>query len=200
MKRWWLALGGIAWLLIAALTLTRASTAEAHAHYSHSQPAIGEVLQTVPAEIDIYTDSDMRKLAGGNVIMVTGPDGSEVDNGNTVVDDTNRQHFSIGLQPNLPNGRYVVSFKTLSDLDGDTDGGKFAFYVGAGPTAAQKQLDATLNGPVYTPPAGSQASPGTSSSSGFHGVALIVAVVVAVALVLLAGGGALLRRRRVARA
>jgi methionine-rich copper-binding protein CopC len=183
---------GAAWLLTVALVLGCAAIAEAHAHYASSQPAIGQVLQTAPARIDIYTDSDMRKAAGANVIMVTGPDGSRVDDGNTVVDDANRQHFSVGLQPNLPNGRYVVSFQTLSDVDGDTDHGRFAFYVGAGPTAAQQQLDANLNGPITTVSSGAQTT--SAGSSRFGGTALVAAAAILV-LILLAGGGMLLRRR-----
>jgi methionine-rich copper-binding protein CopC len=130
--------------LVAALLPS--GLALAHAHYDHSTPSIGQVLATAPQRVDIYTDSEMRRVAGGNVITVADASGNSVDDGNTVLDDNNRQHFSVGLQPNVPPGRYVVSFKTLSDVDGDADSGKFAFYVGAGPTDAQKQLDATLNG------------------------------------------------------
>src|SRR5579864_8501234 len=86
----------------------------------------------------------MRKISGANVITVTGPDGSQVDDGNTVIDDSNRLHFSVGLKPNLPAGRYLVSFKTLSDQDGEMDHGSYAFYVGVQPTAAQLAQDKTL--------------------------------------------------------
>jgi methionine-rich copper-binding protein CopC len=175
--------------------LAGAATAQAHAHYAHSEPSISQVLQAAPARVDIYTDSDMRKLAGANVITVTGSDGSRVDDGNTIVDDANRQHFSVGLQPNLPNGRYVVSFQTLSDVDGDTDHGKFAFYVGAGPTAAQQQLDAQLNGPIPSNLLPSASSAPSGSSGPQIPLAVPLTGAVALALVLATGAGVVLRRR-----
>ena len=175
-------------LVLATLYLTfGASAALAHAHYDHSTPAIGQVLATPPARVDIYTDSDMRKIEGKNWIQVTGSNGNRVDDGNTILDDANRQHFSVGLQPNLPPGRYVVSFQTLSDVDGDTDGGHFAFYVGNGPTAADKALDAHLSG---APLPGSSA--GSSSSTGPF---VLIGVAAVAALALLAGGLALRKRK-----
>jgi methionine-rich copper-binding protein CopC len=184
----------LAGLLALGLWVTAAGHARAHAHYSRSQPSIGQVLAAAPGQVEIFTDSDMRKLAGANVISVTGPDGSQVDDGNTIVDDANRQHFSVGLRPNLPSGRYVVTFKTLSDADGDTDGGKFAFYVGPGPTDAQKAQDAGLNGPPVTVTAATPA-PANSRRS-----ALPLAIVAALFVVLaVAAGGLALRKRRAAR-
>lgn len=173
-------------------SFTGAAVALAHAHYDHSQPSIGQVLATAPARVDIYTDSDMRKLAGANVISVAGADGSRVDDGNTVLDDADRRHFSVGLNPNLPPGRYVVSFKTLSDVDGDIDSGRFAFYVGAGPTTQQKALDASLNGP---PVAAGQASAPPSSSSHVVRTVLVGGTGI-ILLVLVAGGGVMLRRKQ----
>jgi methionine-rich copper-binding protein CopC len=178
-------------LLALTLCLTETDHALAHAHYAHSQPSIGQVLATAPLRVDIYTDSDMRKLAGANVISVTGPDGTEVDDGNTVLDDTNRQYFSVGLLPNLPPGRYVVSFKTLSDEDGDVDSGRFAFYIGAGPTEAQKSQDAGLNGPVQF-----AAGPTARSGPRVSTTLLVTAGGVIVLLTLVTAGTVALRRKR----
>lgn len=163
----------------------------AHAHYDHSQPGIGQVLTAAPARADIYTDSEMRKTAGGNVITVVGPDGSRTDDGNTVVDDADRKHFSVGLNLNLPPGRYVVSFQTLSDVDGGTDHGRFAFYVGSGPTAEQQALDASLNGAA--PVEG-----GASASGSGAGAGRIVAIVGAafILLALVVAGGLVVRRKQ----
>jgi copper resistance protein C len=175
-------------LFMAVMAFSFATTgpAFAHAHYDHSTPSIGQVLATAPQRIDIFTDSEMRRVAGANNIAVTAADGSSVDDGNTVLDDANRQHFSVGLQPDLPNGRYVVSFKTLSDVDGDTDGGKFSFYVGAGPTDAQKQLDATLNGQPVTianPPSNAGSSPvALLAAGGVLALVLVGAGIVAFSL------------------
>jgi methionine-rich copper-binding protein CopC len=168
------------------MSFVAAGVALAHAHYDHSTPSIGQVLAASPQRVDIYTDSEMRKTAGGNDIAVTTAEGSRVDDGNTVVDDANRQRFSVGLRPNLADGRYVVSFKTLSDVDGDTDSGKFSFYIGTGPTDAQKQLDATLNGqPASVPPA--QQSSGSSPHLGFAaagGTLIVFVLALAVLLII----------------
>src|SRR5690348_5718655 len=128
-------------LILGVFTLSRAW---AHAHYARSDPAPGAVLASAPARINIYTDCEMRKQVGGNSISVSGPQGARVDDGSTVVDDADRQHLSVGLQPNLPNGRYQVSFQTLSDVDGDLDHGQFAFYIGSAPTADQQRQDSGL--------------------------------------------------------
>jgi methionine-rich copper-binding protein CopC len=181
----------LAGLLALAVWVMAAGHARAHAHYSRSQPSIGQVLAVLPAQVDIFTDSEMRKLAGANVISVTGPDGSQADDGNTIVDDANRQHFSVGLRPNLPSGRYVVTFKTLSDVDGDTDGGKFAFYVGPGPTDAQKAQDASLNGPPVTVTAAT-AEPANSRRTALP---LVIAAAALIVVLAVAAGVLVLRRR-----
>lgn len=152
--------------------------ASAHARYDHSTPGPGQVLPASPARVDIYTAQDMRKVANANVIAVTNAAGMPVDSGPTVVDDSNRRHFSVPLQPNLPPGRYLVSFKTLSDQDGEMNHGSFAFYVGTQPTAAQKASDTklTLTADTVTP----AQSSGSSSHTGLY---LLAAVGVAIVLV-----------------
>jgi hypothetical protein len=177
-------------LLVAFAVLRGPEPALAHAHYDHSNPAIGQVLATSPPRVDIFTDSEMRKTADANIITVTGADGSRVDGGTTVLDDANRQHFSVGLNPNLPPGRYVVAFQTLSDADGDTDHGRFAFYVGSGPTPQQQALDASLNG---APQPAAATSP---SSSSFGGPLIILASGLLLLLVVVGALFALRRARR----
>jgi copper resistance protein C len=176
--------------LIAAAALTQ--SVWAHAHYARSQPSPGQVLGSAPDKIEIFTDSDMRKAPGGDIITVTGPDGARVDDGNTIVDDSNRQHFSVGLKPGLGNGRYLVSFQTLSDVDGDIDHGQFAFYVGPGPAPDQQRLDSALTLTDTPPPdTGTPVKPSGAS----RGI-IIGAAVGAMVLVLLAGGATLLVLRR----
>jgi methionine-rich copper-binding protein CopC len=176
-------------VLAAMLAVAGAGSVLAHARFDHSSPSPGQVLQSAPAQIDIFTAQDMRKLSGANEITVTGPDGNRVDNGNTVVDDANRRHFSVGLNPNLPNGRYVVSFKTLSDQDGEMDHGSYAFYIGAQPTLAQKNQDQRL---ALT----AQAEDVTPSSSSHTGVIIIIVIVALIVLALAATALSIARRRR----
>jgi methionine-rich copper-binding protein CopC len=179
-------------LMLFVTMLAVPAAALAHAHYDHSTPAIGEVVPSAPERVDIYTNQEMAKTGNANSIAVTNAAGQRVDSGATIVDDADRRHFWVALQPDLPPGRYVVSFTTLSDVDGDSDHGRFAFYIGRGPTAQEQKLDAQLSGSA--PATGS-----TSSHTGHTGhTGLIIAIAAAAVAVLAAGAGAAvaLRRRR----
>lgn len=175
-------------LALAALcALLSIASAVAHARYDHSTPGQGEVVQGSPARVDIYTVQDMAKQQGADEITVADANNTRVDDGTTVVDDANRRHFSIGLKPNLPGGRYVVSFKNVSDEDGEADHGQFAFYVGSGPTAAQKASDAKLQITNKTD---------EKQSSSHTGLIIGIVVVVVALLILIASGTWYLRRPR----
>ncbi len=176
---------GVALVIAAVMALP--GLALAHARYDHSTPSPGQVLSTSTPSVDIYTAQDMRKVAGADVITVVGPDGKQVDTDNTVVDDSSRRHLSVGLQPNLPPGRYVVSFKTLSDQDGEADHGQFAFYVETPPTSEQQAADAKLQLSAGTDTPDAQP---VSHTGLYLGVALGAAAVVVL------GCGALVWFRR----
>jgi methionine-rich copper-binding protein CopC len=164
------------------------SAALGHARYDSSTPSPSQVLSTSPPAVEIYTAQDMRKTTGADEITVTGPTQNRVDNGRTVVDDSNRRHFSVGLQPNLPPARYVVAFKTLSDQDGEADSGQFAFYVGAPPTSDQKAADAKL--------ALTTATEDAPSSPSHTGLYIGIAAVVGLVILALIGGFTWTRRRK----
>jgi copper resistance protein C len=162
----------------------------AHARYDHSTPTPGQVVATSPPAVDIYTAQDLRKTAGADVIAVTDASQNHVDTGNTVVDDSNRRHFSVGLQPNLPPGRYLVAFKTLSDQDGEADSGQFAFYVGAPPTTDQQATDAKL---ALTTDTGDSE---TAAPASHTGLTIAIEVVIALIVVGVFGGLTWTRRRK----
>jgi methionine-rich copper-binding protein CopC len=153
-------------------------------------PNPGQVLATSLPAIDIYTAQDMRKTAGANVITVTDAAQNRVDTGNTVVDDANRMHFSVGLQPNLSPGRYLVAFKTLSDQDGEADSGQFAFYVGAPPTSDQQAADSKL---ALTTDTGDTAA---ESAPSHTGLTIGIALAIALAVLVIIGGFTWTRRRK----
>lgn len=163
------------------LALAAVVAVSAHARYDHSTPAQGAVVPTAPARVDIYTAQDMAKISAVTSITVANDQRQKVDTGDTTVDDANRRHFSVGLQPNLPPGRYVVSFMNQSDEDGEQDHGQFAFYVGQQPTAQQKTADAALNITSKN-----DAVPKKSSNTGTKIIGAIVIVIVIVVLVLIA--------------
>lgn len=179
----------------AALTalVISVSAALAHARYDHSTPAQGSVVPAAPARVDIFTAQEMQKQAGADEITVERNDtansgGQVVSTGATTVDDNDRKHFFVALQPNLPAGRYVVSFHNVSDEDGEADHGQFAFYVGNGPTAAQKALDAKL--------AITSQNDNTKQSSSHTGLIVVIAVAVVVVIALIVAGVLIQQRRR----
>lgn len=159
-----------------ATTLALATVAgvSAHARYDHSTPSPGQVLSTPPTRVDIYTVQDMVKQAGVNEIDVTNEAGQRVDRGDTTVDDNNRRHFYVDLQPNLPPGRYVVSFKNKSDEDGEEDHGQFAFYIGQQPTPEQKAADAQLKL--------TSQEENSSSGSSNNGTKVLIGIIVTLVL------------------
>ncbi|HEY8837368.1 MAG TPA: copper resistance protein CopC [Dehalococcoidia bacterium] len=120
------------------------TVAAAKAQYDHSTPGPGEVVSRQPARIDIYTRRPTSPVPGNTQVIVIDRDQRHVDSGDVVVDPTDHDHFSVGLQPGLPPGRYVVTFKTLGETDLDLDGGEFAFYLGVQPDAAARAADRSL--------------------------------------------------------
>ncbi len=163
------------------IVLLGVTSAFAHARYDRSTPGPGEVVQTSLARVDIFTVQEMKKDQTLTEITVVDANNSRVDNGDTTVDDANRKHFSVGLKPALPAGRYVVSFKNASDEDGEEDHGQFAFYVGSAPTAQQKALDTKL---AITNKSDSPAKSNSHTSLiiGIIAAAVVLAFVVAAAL------------------
>jgi methionine-rich copper-binding protein CopC len=177
------------------LALAGVIAVSAHARYGHSTPAQGAVVQTSPGRVDIYTVQEMAKIAAVTKITVTSdPGGQEVDTGDTTVDDANRKHFSVGLQQNLPQGRYIVSFMNQSDEDGEQGHGQFAFYVGQQPTAQQKAADAALN---ITSQADDTPAKSSSNTGAKVVVAIIVVLVIAALIVVIAFVANRRRRARI---
>lgn len=123
----------------------------AHARYAASTPARGEVLDASPAQVEITFTQDIQRVTGTYGMEVypqsgdaAGPEGASVTAGDAVIDDDDRSVMRVALQPALPPGRYVVSYRNVSDADGDRWEGAFSFYVGVQPTEADLAADAIL--------------------------------------------------------
>jgi hypothetical protein len=54
-----------------------------------------------------------------------------VDGGDTQIDDDDRTHAFVSLQPDLPPGLYTVRWRNLSSEDGHEGSGEFSFTVEA---------------------------------------------------------------------
>ena len=131
--------------LLALLTTT--GSAGAHARLKESTPAVGEVLEASPAEVSITFSNDIQKLSGTYDIAVENEGGQSYVAGPPLIDEDDRSLMTVALQPNLPPGRYVVTYKNSSDADGDPFEGGYAFYVGVEPTQEQLAADALLEPP-----------------------------------------------------
>lgn len=177
----------------------------AHASYKRSNPAKNSVIPAAPARLDVWFAEEVQKVAGANSLKVTDASGKQVDTGDLVVDDDDRKHMSIGLQPDLPDGVYTVAWATTSDGDGDPDDGTFSFTIQASATVTATETTTgtasatpTLSStPTVAPsPAITPTTSPSNTSDDDSGVALPVLIVV-----VLAGVGAFLafsvmRRRR----
>lgn len=191
--------------VIVGFGLVMPMTALAHASYKRSNPAKNAVIPSSPSRLDAWFAEEVQKVTGANSLRVTDATGKQVDTGDLVIDDDDRTHMSIGLQPNLPDGVYTVAWATTSDGDGDPDDGTFTFTVDASATATPTQTATGTVSPTPTPspaptlaPSASPSStttPGTTSDDD-SGIALPVLIV----LVLVGVGAFLafsvLRRRR----
>jgi methionine-rich copper-binding protein CopC len=121
----------------------------AHAEPERSNPAAESVIPEAPDTVEIWFTQELFRREGANTIAVEGPNG-RVDNGELVLDDADREHLSVGLQPDLPPGEYRVRWTSLSAIDGDAAEGEFTFTID--PTA-----------PEPTP--GTPGTPGTPEAS-----------------------------------
>ena len=180
----------------------RATGVFAHAEYERSTPAKDEVAATAPAQLDVYFTQEVFREAGANFVRVFNDAGTQVSDGDGVIDDSDRKHLTATLPPGLPNGRYIVRWQTLSDADGDDDEGAFCFYVVVPPTAEQAAECAAFDEAEPTPSeTAAEASPTATTtpddSEGSSNTGIIVGAIVAVAaVVVVIGGGALYLRQR----
>jgi methionine-rich copper-binding protein CopC len=191
--------------------LLSAGSADAHSRLRESTPAKGEVLSASPSQVSITFTQDVQKVTGTYGIDVTDESGGDVTTGSAVINDADRTLMSVGLQENLPPGRYVVQYRNVSDADGDPWAAGFAFYVGVEPTAEQLAADAQLEPVEETPqptdepatlPGGTPAAsatavaPSDDDDGGGNAALIIIAVIVVVGLLVGFFGFRFLGQRR----
>ena len=193
----WIAVLG----LVGAGLLASADLALAHAGYERSQPAPNEVLPASPERVDVWFNQEVFKREGENFVRVFDEQDSQVSAGDGAVDDDDRAHVFTTLPPDMQPGRYIVRWKTLSDIDGDQSEGAFCFFVAVVPTADQEAACEALGGEeAESPPPTSVASPTAIASDGAAdgapAGAIIGGVVGAIVVVVAVAGGFAVWRRR----
>ncbi len=113
-------------VLIGALVVlgVGAAPAAAHAELVLSDPADGARLDEAPTKVRLeFSESVSADLGGLQVVDI---DGGRVDDGSARVED---ETVEVDLQPNLPNGTYVATYRVTS-ADGHPVKGGLVFSVG----------------------------------------------------------------------
>jgi methionine-rich copper-binding protein CopC len=111
--------------LVAALTLTVAQLAHAHAYPTHQAPSAGSTVPT--SEKDVAIDFDDGLEPAFSSIAVTDAQGKSVTSAKAVVDPSNKKHMSVALNPLTP-GEYSVAWVAVAD-DGHRTQGHYTFTV-----------------------------------------------------------------------
>jgi methionine-rich copper-binding protein CopC len=140
-------------LLLLIHILGWAPTLRAHGEIERSDPTAGAIIPAAPAEVHIWFTQELFRREGANVIEVRGPDGTRVDQGETQIEDDDRKHAFVSLQPDLPPGLYSVSWRNLSSEDGHEGSGEFSFTVesAAGEAAPQSNPPPVQQAATETP-------------------------------------------------
>jgi len=111
--------------LVAALTLTVAQLAHAHAYPVHQAPAVGS---TVPAsQRNVAIDFDDGLEPTFSSIAVTDAQGRSMTSAKAVVDQSNTKHMSVALNALIP-GVYNVAWVAVA-ADGHRTQGHYTFTV-----------------------------------------------------------------------
>jgi copper resistance protein C len=109
----------------AALALTLAQLAHAHAYPTKQVPGAGATVTTSQKDVAIDFDDGLEPAFSS--ISVTDASGKSVVNGKSVVDASNKKHMSVALNALTP-GVYTVAWVAVAD-DGHRTQGHYTFTV-----------------------------------------------------------------------
>jgi methionine-rich copper-binding protein CopC len=122
----------VAWtaaLLLGLAPALAGAPASAHAQLRSTVPAAGDVVETMPPDVELTFN---EAVASPAYVVVTAPDGGQVDAGEPeVVDGTVTQPVRDEGGP----GQYTVDYRIVS-ADGHPISGSYRFNVQSGPSAA----------------------------------------------------------------
>ena len=160
-------------------------TAHAHSAYVHSNPGADAVIATSPAKVEIWFSQELFRRKGENVIHVSGPDGLEISSGKTTIDDDDRTHIWVELNPNLPAGKYLVEWKNISVEDGHSTEGSSNFIIDpqaavtSTPMEESNEISALTNTPhpESTPQSAPTEAPASTNNPCAGGLAPIAGLV-----------------------
>jgi len=123
-----LTLGGVA-AVAAAAAVFLSQVAFAHSRPVRFDPAPGAVLGAAPAKVDGWFTAELRRDPNWTFIHVADAQGNRVDAGEAVL-GADRRQITATLRSGLGPGRYIVSWRTWDDEDGEIFGACHTFFVG----------------------------------------------------------------------
>ncbi|MDQ6660784.1 MAG: copper resistance protein CopC [Chloroflexota bacterium] len=157
------------------VAISTASAHNAHAKVNTATPAIGSTIAQAPATVTVETLENMNPNPKLSNLVVYGPGGDLISQGDAKVSLTNPKEMSVAIKGN-GNGVYIVRWITVSADDGDPDQGAFVFTVK--PTAAATPT-ATNGGTT------------TTNTSGTSGTPVWVPILVGIVALLIGAGAGL---------
>lgn len=140
-------------LLSLGLLFMVAGTASAHANHAKvlsATPAIGSTIAQAPTKVTVECAENINPNPKLSNLLVYGPTGELIGQGNATVSLSNPKEMSIGIKAD-GNGVYVVRWITVSAADGDPDQGAFVFTVKPAVTTAPTPTGNTTTTTKSTP-------------------------------------------------
>ena len=110
-----------------------------HSRPIRLEPAPGVVLDAGPGQVTGWFTQPLRRDPNWTYIQVTDAQGARVDTGDVMLSD-DRKQMTVNLNSNLPDGRYLVTWRGWDDNDGAIFGDCYAFFIG------QDAADAAISG------------------------------------------------------
>lgn len=117
---------GVLLLALCAVLVAAPSAAFAHDELIGSTPASDEIVETAPTQIDLRFSANPLEGAGATEVVVVSPSGTEVQQGDPVLD---RNGVIQELSGADERGTYTVLWRIVSS-DGHPISGELLFSVG----------------------------------------------------------------------
>lgn len=115
-------------LLAFLLALVTIGSAQAHANLVRSNPPSGATLAAQPARIQLWFSEELEPAFSQAVVYDANRQRVDANDSQVAPDDPTS--LILGLNPNLPNGTYIIAWTTSSKVDGHVIRGVVPFGIG----------------------------------------------------------------------
>jgi methionine-rich copper-binding protein CopC len=117
----------------------------AHSRPIRLEPGPSAVIQAAPAQVTGWFTQPLRRDPNWNYLKVHDGQGNEVSQGEVILSQ-DRKQMSVALRSGLPEGRYLVTWRTWDDNDGRIFGDCYYFFVGQAAADAHLAGNTRLDG------------------------------------------------------